>query len=89
MSELWTPSDKMLLDDPIAAAQVQHPHKPPDLFDAGVVLPDDVGDDAENEAAAAAVLAELDDDTEPDEPGDCYDDDACDAPDEGGPGADV
>lgn len=69
MSDLWTPSDSLLEADPIAAAKVANPHGPTDLVQAGVVLPDDVDDDA-LEAAAAVALAELDDDdAEGDEPG--------------------
>lgn len=73
--ELWTPSDSLLEADPIAAVKVAHPFDPPNLSDAGVVLPDDLDDDA-LEAGAAVVLAELDDDdTEGDEPGDVEEED--------------
>jgi hypothetical protein len=69
MTDIWTPSDGWLLDDPIAAAKVEHPFDPPNLADAGIVLPDDLDDEA-CEVAAAVALAELDDDdTEGDEPG--------------------
>lgn len=59
-TDLWTPSDALLDRDPVAVAQVQHPHPRSALPDA-VVLPD-VVDSEELSAAAAAVLAELDDD---------------------------
>lgn len=60
-NEDWTPSDSLLLGDPIAAAKVANPYAAPGLSAAGVVLPD-VEDDEANEAAAAATLAQLDED---------------------------
>lgn len=81
--DIWTPSDKLLIADPIAEAHILHPHPAPGLVDAGVTLPDPALDDDDLEAAAAAALAELDDDDTPsDEPGDADDDDAEDDPDD-------
>lgn len=87
--KLWTPSDEILLGDPIARAKVQHPHPAVDLAGAGLALPDSEDDDV-LEARAAAVLAEL----EPDDDGDAQegtvdDDDAVDDEDDPTPGDDV
>lgn len=81
MPDLWTPSDDLLADDPIAAAKVANPHAAPELTEVGVVLPD--GDEDFNQAHAAVVLAELDgDDAVCDENGDAPDDDDCMDPDD-------
>lgn len=60
MTDLWTPSDELLLKDPIAAAKVANPHSSPDLSEAGIVLPD--GDAEANEEMASLALAEADGD---------------------------
>jgi hypothetical protein len=72
--ELWTPSDGLLAEDPIAVMKVREPYLPPDLEEAGIVLPDlDDGDALE--AQAAVAMAELDGDDEgaDDEQGDVDD----------------
>jgi hypothetical protein len=89
MSELWTPSDDLLTQDPIAEQQISVPYEPPDLEAHGIVLPD-VTDDETNELLAALALAELDnDDVAGDEPGDVDDDHDIDDPDNEAVQADV
>jgi hypothetical protein len=74
MSELWTPSDELLSQDPIAQQKISVPFDPPELAAQGIVLPD-IPDDETNELLAALALAELDDDDAAgDEPGDVDDD---------------
>lgn len=81
MTDLWTPSDDLLVADPIADAKVANPHAAPGLTEAGVVLPGD--DDDTNLARAAVVLAELDgDDADSDESGSAADDDDVMDPDD-------
>ncbi len=60
MSDIWTPSDSLLHQDPIALAKVMTPYPSPNLSEAGILLPDD--DDDANEELAALALAELDGD---------------------------
>jgi hypothetical protein len=89
MSQLWTPSDDLLAQDPIAQQHVSMPFDPPDLAAGGIVLPD-VDDDETNELLAALALAELDDDdVAGDEPGDVDDDHEIDDPDEDPVEADI
>ncbi|MDX6720431.1 MAG: hypothetical protein QOJ63_2685 [Solirubrobacteraceae bacterium] len=84
MTDLWTPSDDLLRQDPIALQKLQTPFDPPDLEAQGIKL-FDVEDDAANEAAACIVLASLDDDDVPgDEPGESDDDDAIEDPEDDG-----
>lgn len=87
--KLWTPSDELLLTDPIARAKVQHPHPAVNITDAGLVFPD-LDEDEVLEARAAAVLAELDPDEDGDpQEGTVDDDDAVDDEDDPTPGDDV
>jgi hypothetical protein len=81
---IWTPSDDTLQHDPIALQKIKTPFEPPDLDAHGITLFDvDVDDDDANAAAACLVLAALDpDDASSDEPGDCYDDEAIDDPED-------
>jgi len=60
MSELWTPSDELLLADPVAASKVANPFSSPKLAEAGIILPE--LDEDDNEELAALALAELDGD---------------------------
>jgi hypothetical protein len=91
MSELWTPSDDLLRQDPIALQKLRTPFDPPDLEAQGIKL-FDVEDHAANEAAACIALASLDDgdDGDDDEPGEYDDDDAIEDHEDGeGVAADV
>lgn len=88
MTDLWTPSDELLKADPVAQVKVDWPFDPPDLADAGVVLPDLEDDDA-NEEAAAVALTVISEDEDSDEGGECDDDDALDEPDDDGSFDDV
>ncbi len=81
MPELWTPSDELLQQSPIALQKILNPFHPPDLASAGIDLAD-VEDDAVNEASAAIVLAAANTDEDPGESGDCSDDDDLDDPDD-------
>ena len=76
MTDLWTPSDGLLTQDPIASQQIANPHETSGLEQAGFQFPD-VEDGAFNEAAAAFSLAEGDGDSAPaqGESGECADDD--------------
>jgi hypothetical protein len=76
MTDLWTPSDDLLADDPVAIQQITNPHDASGLAQAGLQLPD-TEDDATNEAAAAFNLAEADGNNAPaaGESGECADDD--------------
>lgn len=82
----WEPSDELLMADQVATAKVGQPFDPPNLSEAGIVLPDDWVSDEALEAAAVVALAELceDDDAEG-EPGDVEDDDEIDEDDGGEP----
>lgn len=82
MSQLWTPSDGLLGQDPIALQKIQSPFAPLDLESNGVSLADILSDDA-NEVAACLVLASLDsDDAVADESGETDDDEQIDDPDD-------
>jgi hypothetical protein len=84
MPQLWIPSDDLLEHDPIALQKIESPFEPPDLEAHGIKLFDLEDDDA-NEAAAALVLASLDNDeaTAAGEPGEADDDDEIDDPEDG------
>lgn len=78
MSDLWLPSDELLVGDPIAAQKIETPFEAPDLEAEGIRL-GDIDDDEANEAAAALVLATFDDDDlAGDEPGETDDDEEVD-----------
>lgn len=82
--EQWPMSDELLAQDRIAEAKVEHPFDPPNLSDAGIILPDDFTPEAD-EAAAAVVLGELGADNGEDadgETGEVDDDDEIDADDD-------
>lgn len=84
MTEIWTPSDELLIADVIAAQKVAEPYDPPDLEAQGILLPDVVDDEA-NAAAAALVVASISEDEDDEgEGGECDDDDAIDDPDDDG-----
>lgn len=76
MTDLWTPSDDLLLGDPIALQQIRNPHDTSALQPAGIELRD-LRDDAANEAAAALSLVDNADDERPaqGQSGECADDD--------------
>lgn len=78
MTDLWTPSDNLLEQDPIAKAKIENPFDPP-----GLHAPAGDEDDDANAEAAAAALAE----SRGDKPADGFDgavddDDAVDEPGE-------
>jgi hypothetical protein len=83
MFDIWSPSDDALQHDPIALQKITTPFEPLDLESHGITLFDIGVDDDANAAAACLVLAQLDsDDASSDQPGDCYDDEALDDPED-------
>jgi hypothetical protein len=89
---IWIPSDDLLHAYPIADANVMNP-RAAETLSAGVALPADDLDDDALEAAAASVLAELDDEADAaaseEDAGLQQDDEAVDDPEDGTPGDDV
>ena len=82
MTELWVPSDDLIVQDTIAKAKLDNPFEPDDLEVAGIVLPEPDSDEAALVLAAVALAEE--DDSQPDQPCMLDDDDVIeDAEEEG------